>query len=433
MLLRDRIVLFAPAVIWTGFVFGQTSDPAAYVSAGEWRQWGGPTRDFHSTAVGLADAWPASGPKVRWSRPLGLGHSSIVVDEGRLFTLYRAEKAGAFEPEEFVIALSSDTGKTLWEYKYASEPLNFRYGAGPHATPLVVDGRVFTGGTNKQIHAFNKATGALIWSHDLVKDFGAPRTLLRPAVKAGYACSPIAYKDTIILSAGGEGQAVMALRQRDGAVVWKSGDFLVAESAPILIEVGGQKEVVVVGGQTINGFDPDTGKLLWSHGHDTSGDMNNSMPVWGSDNVLFVTSAYNGGSRALRLTKQGDRTKVEELWFTNRLRIMFANALRIGDYIYGSSGDFGPAFLTALDIKTGEVAWQERGFGRSSLLYADGKVILLDEDGTLALARVSPKGLQVLSKTPLFDTVSWTVPTLVGSTLYARDRKKIVALELARP
>ena len=195
-------------------------------------------------------------------------------------------------------------------------------------------------------------------------------------MKAGYACSPIAYKDTIILSAGGAGQSVMAFRQSDGSVVWKSGDFLVAEAAPILIDVGGQKQVVIVGGQTINGLDPDTGKLLWSHAHDTNGDMNNSMPVWGSDNVLFVTSAYNGGSRALRVTRQGDGTRVEELWFTNRLRIMFGNAIRIGDYIYGSTGDFGPAFLTALDIKTGEVAWQERGFGRSSFVYADGKLII---------------------------------------------------------
>jgi len=204
----------------------------------------------------------------------------------------------------------------------------------------------------------------------------------------------------------------------------------VAEASPILIDVGGQAQVVVVGGQTINGLDPNTGKLLWSHGHDTSGDMNNSMPVWGADGVLFVTSAYDGGSRALRVTKQGEGTKVEQLWFTNRLRIMFGNAIRIGDLVYGSSGDFGPAFLTALDIKSGEVAWQERGFGRSSLLYADGKMIILDEDGSLILARVSPKGLQVLSKTSLFDTTSWTVPTLSGATLYARDRKKIVALDL---
>lgn len=292
---------------------------------------------------------------------------------------------------------------------------------------------MFTAGTNKQIHAFDKATGKLIWSHDLVNDFGAPPTLIRPAVKAGYACSPIAYKDTIILSAGGDGQAVMAFRQSDGSVVWKSGDFLVAPAAPILIDVGGQTQLVVVGGQTINGLDSNTGEILWSHEHDTNGDMNTSTPVWGDDNLLFVTSAYDTGSRVLRVTRQGERTRVEQLWFTSRLKIMFANSIRIGDYVYGTSGDFGPAFLTAVDIKTGDLAWQERGFGRSSLLYADGKAIIMDEDGSLVLARLSPEALQVLSKTQLFETTSWTVPTLVGTTLYARDRERITALDLSGP
>ena len=413
----------------------QSGDPAAYVATSDWRQWGGPNRNFLSDAVGLADVWPDTGPRVLWSRPLGLGHSSIVVDEGRLFTLYRPGKevsrSGPWEAKESVIALEAATGETLWEYEYPSEPLNFRFGAGPHATPLVVGDRVFAAGTNKQIHAFDKATGKLIWSHDLVIDFGAPPTLIRPAVKAGYACSPIAYKDTIILGAGGDGQAVMAFRQSDGSVVWKSSDFLVAPAAPILIDVDGQTQVVVVGGQTINGLDPNTGELLWSHGHDTKGDMNTSTPVWGDDNLLFVTSAYNGGSRALRVTRQGNRTLVEQLWFTNRLKIMFANAIRIGNHVYGTSGDFGPAFLTAVDIKTGELVWQDRGFGRSSLVYADGKAIIMDEDGSLVLARVSPEGLKVLSKTQLFETTSWTVPTLVGTTLYARDRERITALDLS--
>jgi outer membrane protein assembly factor BamB len=414
--------------------FTQDGDPSAYVSAGEWRQWGGPHRNFVSDAKGLADAWPADGPKVRWSRLLGLGHSSIAVDEGRLFTMYRVgqelPRPGSWDAEESVIALNAANGETLWEYKYPSAPLNFRYGAGPHASPLVVGSRVFTAGTNKQIHAFAKNTGRLIWSHDLVKEFGAPPTLIRPAVKAGYACNPLAYKDTIILHAGGEGQSVMALRQSDGAVVWKSGSFLIAEAAPILIDVGGQKQVVIVGGQTINGLDPDTGRILWSHEHETQGDMNLSMPIWGADNMLIVNSAYNSGSRALRLTMHDKETRVEELWFSKRMRVMFGNAIRIGDHLYGTSGDFGPAFLTALDIKTGESAWQERGYGRSSLIYADGKAIILDEDGSLILARISPTGVKVLSKTHLFETTSWTVPSLVGATLYARDRAKIVALDL---
>ena len=407
---------------------------AAYSTAGEWRQWGGPNRNFISAATGLAERWPDGGPPLLWTRPLGLGHSAIVVDQGTLYTMYRpgpeTRRRGSWESREIVIAMDAASGDTLWEHEYPSRPLHFQFGAGPHATPLVVDDLLFTAGTNKQLHAFDKTTGRIVWSHDLVADYGAPPTLIRPAVTAGYACSPIAYKDTIIVQVGGTGQAAMAFRQSDGSLVWKSGDFLTAHAAPILIDVDGQTQLVIFGGQTVNGLNPDTGELLWSHPHDTSGDMNNSMPVWGSDNVLFLSSAYNQGSRALRLTREEQKTSVEELWFTRRLGLMFANAIRLGDYIYGTDGNFGPAFLTAVDIRTGEAQWRERGFGRSGIVYADGKAIIMDEDGDLVLATLSPEGVSVLAETRLFDTTSWTVPTLVGTTLYARDRAKIVALDL---
>lgn len=400
-----------------------------------WPQWGGPNRDFTSPSTGLANSWPAGGPPVVWSRPLGLGHSAIVADAGRLYTMYRPGKEisrrGPWQATERVVAVEAADGKTLWEYEYPSEPLHFSFGAGPHATPLLAGGLLFTVGTNKQLHAFDPASGRVVWSHDLVKAFNAPPTLLRPAVKAGFASSPIAYQDTILLQVGGSGQAVMAFRQKDGSVVWKGGDFNSAEAAPILIDLDGQPQLVVLGGQGVHGLDPDTGRVLWSYAHDTDGDMNNSMPVWGPDRILFITSAYNQGSRALRLTRKGRDTAVEELWFTNRFRLMFSNALLIGDYIYGTSGDFGPAFLGALDIRTGRQAWQERGFGRSSLLHADGKVIILDEDGDLALTRLTPQGAEILAQAPIFAGTSWTVPTLLGTTLYARNREVMVALDLS--
>jgi outer membrane protein assembly factor BamB len=401
---------------------------------GSWRQWGGPDRNFVVEASGLADAWDDGGPPSLWSRPLGLGHSALVVDEGRLFTLYRPgsdSRGGPWESREVVVAMDTATGETIWEFAYASEPLDFGNGAGPHATPLVVGSLVFTVGTNKQLHALDKTSGEVVWSHDLVREYGAPPTFTRPAVKAGYAGSPVAYKDLIILQAGGEGQSVMAFRQRDGAVAWRSGDFLIAQAAPLIIDVDGQDQLVIVGGQTVNGLVPDTGALLWSFPHDTAGDQNSSMPVWGPDNLLFVSSGYNQGSRMLRLSRSGDETTVEEEWFTNRLRIMFANAIRIGDFIYGSDGDFGPALLTAVHAKTGETIWQERGFGRSSLLYADDKAILIDEDGDLVLLRLTPSRMEVLAQASIFSTTSWTVPTLVGTVLYARDREKVVALDLA--
>jgi outer membrane protein assembly factor BamB len=369
-----------------------------------------------------------------WSRLLGTGHSSIVVDGGRLFTMYRVgngrERGGPWDAEEVVIALNAETGETIWEHKYPSKLHDFHFGAGPHSTPLIVGNRVFTIGTNKQLYAFDTRTGEVLWAHDLVEEFDAPALLIRPTVKAGYGCSPIAFGDTIICSVGGPGQSVMAFRQRDGAVAWKSGDFLTSQAPPILIDLAGRPQLVVFGGGTINGLDPAGGEVLWSYPHDPGNDINCSTPLWGPDNILVVSAAYKTGSRALRLTQKGDATMPEELWFTKRVRFMFLSALRQGDYVYGMSGEFGPAFLTALDVKTGEAVWQHRGFGRATLIYADGKAIILDEDGDLALANLSPERVTVLSRFNLFETTSWSAPSLVGTTLYARDREKIVAVDL---
>lgn len=114
------------------------------------------------------------------------------------------------------------------------------------------------------------------------------------------------------------------------------------------------------------------------------------------------------------------------------MRVHIGTIIRIGDFIYGSSGDFGPAFLTALDARTGDVAWQDRQFSRATFLHADGKLIILDEDGVLALATVSGEGLRVLARAEILTSKAWTVPTLVGSTLYVRDRRTIAKLDLGR-
>ena len=410
--------------------------PAAQdeATATGWRQLGGPHRNFISDSTGLADHWPVEGPPVIWSRPLGVGHSGIIAAEGQLFTMYRLGngqgRTGPWDAEESVIAIESSTGKTLWEYKYPSKLEDFGYGAGPHSTPLLVGDRIFTAGTNKQIHSFNVRTGELLWSHDLVKDFNAPPLLIRPRIKAGYGCSPLAYKDTLICAVGGPGQSIMAFRQSDGSVVWKNGDFLVSEAPQSLITLEGQVQLVVFAGESVNGLDPDTGEVLWSHPHDPGNDFNFMVPLWGEDNIMFVSSAYKTGSRAIRLTRENKRTVVEELWFDSKMQFMFLNPIRLGDYVYGTEGTFGPAFLTGVNVKTGEAVWKERGFSRSSLVYADGKVLIMDEDGDLTLTRLSPEGMTVLARNKIFDTTSWTVPTLVGTTLYARDREKIIALDL---
>ena len=420
------------------FSFGMPAELVAQEgsAAREWRQWGGPNRNFIVDSPGLADSWPPDGPPVLWSRPLGAGHAAILAADGRLFTLYRvAYGEGGGSPwggDETVIAMDAATGETIWEHTYPSQTQDFGQGAGPHATPLLVGDRLFAVGTNKKLHVFEAATGDLIWSRDFISDFSAPPLLIRSMVKSGYGSSPLPYRDTIICQVGGPGQSIMALRQSDGSVVWRSGSFSVSEAPPRLITVDGQLQLTVFAGQAVHGLDPDTGQVLWAHPHDAGNDFNFQVPLWSDDdNIMFFSSGYIGGSRAIRLTREGETTQVEELWYDPRLRFTFLNPIRVGDFVYGTSGQSATAILTATHLETGETAWQARGFSRASMLYADGKALIMEEDGELTLARLAPSGVTTLAKASIFDTTSWTAPTLIGSTLYARDREKIVAFDLA--
>jgi outer membrane protein assembly factor BamB len=405
---------------------------SAQSSNSAWPQWGGPNRNFVSDSKGLATSWPAAGPKTLWSRALGEGHSAIASDGPRLYTMYRPLGMLAMvrrSQEEVVAALDAATGKTIWEHKFPSPTtgVNFQEGAGPHATPLITADRVFAAGSRKELFALNKGNGQVVWSHDMIKEYGATEP------GRGYTCSPLLYGDTIIVSMGGPGQTLAAFNHRTGALAWKAGSFEASPASPILIDVDGQKQLLYFGGDRIVGVDPANGKELWSHPHKTDWGLNISTPLWfPADHLLFASSAYGTGSRVLELRQAGGKTTATEKWFSNRMRVHIGTAIRIGSSVIGSSGDFGPAFITAVDLASGKVLWQDRSFARAQLLHADDKLVILDEDGTLGLATASPSGLQVLAKAPILDHLAWTPPTLVGTKLYVRDRKNIASYELGK-
>ena len=413
-----RLSLLAALMIAPATTLGQTT--------ASWTQWGGPRRDFMSDSKGLASSWPSSGPKKLWSRSLGEGHSSILVENGRLYTMYR--QVAARPHEEVVAALDAASGKTLWEFKFPAPTtgIQFDQGLGPHSTPLIAGTRLFAMSSRSELFAIDKATGKRIWTHDLVKEFNAPLTA------RGYSGSPILYNGTIIVTMGGPNQAVAAFNQETGKLVWKAGYFVWAPASPILIDVDTQPQLVVFGGDIVTGMDPATGQQLWKHPHKTDYGLNISTPVWVPDShLLFVSSAYGTGTRAIELRQTAGKTTVTEKWHTGRMRVHIGTVIRLGDFAYASSGDFGPAFISAIDLKSGAIAWQDRSFARAQLLYADGKLIVLDEDGMLGLATIDQKGLKVLARASVLENLAWTPPTLVGTTLYVRDRKTLAAFDLS--
>jgi len=140
--------------------------------------------------------------------------------------------------------------------------------------------------------------------------------------------------------------------------------------------------------------------------------------------LLFLSSAYSGGSRVLRLS---GTNKPEEVWTHRLIRIHHGDAVRIGETVYGASGDMGPSLLAAADFKTGRVLWRDRAFPKVSLLAVGNQLLILDEDGMLALATPSEKGLEVLGKISALASNAWAAPALVGQRVYLRDRRTITA------
>ena len=408
----------------TGKVSAKSKSAATQPTAPEdWLLWGGKNRDFIVKTSGLADSWQSTGPKKIWSRPLGDGYSAIAEESGILYTAFRRGS------KDVVTALDAATGKTLWEYEYQNPFKNSyseKVGPGPYAMPQVVGDRIVTASGTGKIHSLDKKTGRPVWSHDLYSEFGGTR------LDFGYSCHALPYKDTLILLEGGRGSALIAFRQSDGTVAWKAGDFKNAHSSPLLINVDGQPQVAALGADEVIGFNPENGARLWSHPHVTNYGLAVSTPVWGPGNLLFVASAYGTGGRVLQLNQSGGHTVVKQLWYDPHLQLHFGTAIQRDGYVYISSGYNGPVFMTAFELKTGAIKWQQRAFAKAQLIYADGEIVLTDEDGTLALCKAPPEKFEIPSRASALADIAWTPTTLVGTRLYVRDRKTIAAFDLGR-
>ena len=394
----------------------------AAIADESWLRWGGPRGNFHVRGSKLADTWPVGGPRQLWKRQLGDGYSSIVVKNGRLYTMFRRDG------REHVVALAAATGKTVWRHGYAISVIAGtdveQFGPGPLATPLIAGKRLCAVGVTGVLHCLDLEKGSVLWRRDLI------RKLQGTSLYRGYSASPIVYGESVIVPVGGQGRAVVALSLEDGSILWKTQDFAISHVSPLLIRFAERDQLVVVGEKVIVGLDPSSGALLWTHPHPIKGGYISSTPVWGADGRLIFSGAYGAGSRCLELRREGDVTVPREVWHNSRLRVHHSNVIRQEDHVYGPSGDFGAIVYTALDVKTGKVAWQDRRLGRAACLLADGKFVVLDEDGQLMLAEMSPVGLKILATAAVFESRSWTVPTLVGRRLFVRNRKAIVAMEL---
>ncbi len=401
----------------------------------EWPQWGGPERDFTVDTSQIADQWPDGGPKRLWHRPLGSGYSGIAVDNGVLYTMYRTKKADMYE---FTVALESKTGKTLWQKRQMATVPNDTadYGkrfTGPNATPLVVGDRLYTIGRNARLCCFRKTDGKLLWKHALKEKFGAQTQT------CGYSSSPIAYGKSIIAPMGRresdkrEERSLVAFDQESGKVIWKSQTFQIEHSSPILITIGGEDQLVQCTKKSVIGVNPKTGTLIWEYKYQESEEANKGIfasPVWDGKDTLFFSPRQRGC--AIKLVKNETGTSAELLWSSNKTPMGMGTPILIDGMLIGPKRGTVAIFL-AVDIHTGEEQWVKRDFPMSTLLGDGEKLIVLDQNGLLALTKPTRKDLTIVSQCQVTEKESFTAPVLDGTTLYVRDENNIMAFDLGAP
>lgn len=394
----------------------------------DWPQWGGPARNFCVRASGLADRWPSSGPPVLWKHEMGDGYSAIVARDGALYTMCRSLTD---DQREMTIALDAATGKTLWRHGVAA-PITTQDdsdwgGWGPNATPLIVGHRLFSVGSRGLLQCFDRTTGQVLWKHDLHAEYDAS-----VSNTVGYSNSPIEHAGLLIVAVGRDeaGSAktptLMAFDQDTGEAAWRALDHERGFSSPIVIRFSEHDLVVFASSGGLAVVNPEDGRLLWQR---LVRGRPMTTPAWNGRDLLYWTPRPGGEpALAVRLKVEDGAVSGEEAYDTRKGAFEMATPVRVGDLLIGSTRQN----LVAVDFETGRRKWIARGYPMAACVHADGKLIILDENGQLTLATATPERLRVHSQCHITERYSFTAPTLVGTTLFVRDRKHIMALDLSQ-
>lgn len=395
--------------------------------APSWPQFLGPRRDGISRETGLNLDWKTKPPKVQWQQPLGSAFSSIAVVGDRLYT------TASRGDRDFIVCLDARTGKEVWAHDAAASYLDKqRHGPGPRGTPTFENGKLYCLLPMGELLCLSAAEGKLLWQTDMFQVTGAVNHA-GEFFYWGISQSPLLESDLVIVQPGGsKNNSVAAFHKETGKLAWSTGDDPAGYASPIVITVAGRRQLICLTGQSVLGLDPVSGKRLWRHGFGNKFNATCASPVW-ADDLLFVSAAYGTGCVALQIKQQGDQWTVREQWKKKDLQNLFATSMVLDGHIYGCHGDLGAIFLRCLELKTGQMKWEERQPARCSLLAVEGHLLCLGERGSLRFIEANPKRYVLKGELPdLLTFRSWAAPALADKKLYLRDQKQVICLDLSK-
>jgi outer membrane protein assembly factor BamB len=431
------------------------------VSADTWPQWMGPKRDGVWREKNIIEKFGDAGPQIVWRTNVNKGYCGPAVVGDRLYMLDRLagpplqRKPGdksipAAAGNERVLCLDAKSGNQVWEHTYDC-PYRIGYPAGPRATPIVADGKLYTLGAMGDLLCLNAEDGKVLWEHHFIKDYE-----LADPPTWGWAAHPLLDGERLICMVGGTNSVVVAFNKDTGKEMWRALSAPEIGYAPPQIQtIAGKRQLIIWHPDAIAGLEPETGKVLWTQKYPASGKLQRpevtiAMPRVVGDRI-FVTSYYHG-SLLTELTNNPlgarivwDRHSKSESHFDAGLHTTMTTPVWLGDYIYGLCGE---GELRCLDAKTGDRIWESDAvagkagpFATVFFVQQEDRVFVWNDQGELILGRLTPKGFEQISKARLLETIEntrgrdvlWCHPAFANRRAYVHNGKELICIELGIP
>ena len=374
----------------------------------DWPNWLGPTKDGVSTETN----WGNELDNLQWKSKVGVGFSSVVVANGRLFTMgHDGQKRGG---KETVYCLDAKTGKPIWTDSYAAPLVDYLHEGGPCATPTVDGNTVYTISKHGLLHAYQTSNGKKVWTKDMMAVSG-----MRKVPEWGFAASPYSMGNLLLIEAG----ATFALNKLTGDVVWKSQDYRAAYGSPISFSSGDKKHIAVLKTDGLVILDGSNGKTLAFTKWETSYRTNASTPIIKGDKI-FISTGYRRGCALF----QWDGQSLRKIYEIKNLSTHMNHAILVEDYLYGFDGNVhmaGPKDFACIQFSTGKEQWRvtDRGLQVGSLIVAGDRMLMLGQRGECVIARLNPSKFEVLNREQIIGGKTWTMPVLANGLFYARNAR----------
>jgi outer membrane protein assembly factor BamB len=380
-----------------------------------WPGFRGPGRDSIIPGVRIDTDWSANPPKELWRRSIGPAWSSFSVSGGLIYT---QEQRGE---NEVVSAYRLATGAPVWRHSQHARFYESNGGPGPRGTPTVHNGRVYSVGATGIVSALDARTGAVVWSRNAANDTGAK------IPGWGFASSPIVVDDLVIVAASGR---LAGYDIGSGNPRWVRTTIGGGYSSPQLAMIDGVPQVLLLSGGGVTSVAPADGSVLWQHPWQEGVSIVQPALVAERDVIITAGDMMGGtGMRRISVTHNASGWATEERWTTRNLKPYFNDFVVHNGYAFGFDG----RILACIDLQNGERKWKggRYGAGQLVLLSDQNLLLVLSEEGELALVNAVPDGFSEVARFQALEGKTWNHPVLVGDVLLVRNDREMAAFRLA--